>query len=156
MEEKIIKLINYFILKSNESWDSITQLKLQKLLYYSQAWYLAINWKELFKEDFQAWVHWPVLRSVYDNFKDKKPWDWINYEVNKAEVISALSSNEITFLEDLCTEYLGCTWFELEQMTHNEDPWIIARNGTPVDERSENIINKSTILDYYKQHLSNG
>ena len=38
-----------------EAGDSITHLKLQKLVYYAQAWFLALNDKPLFEEEMQAW-----------------------------------------------------------------------------------------------------
>jgi len=49
--------------------DNLTNLKLQKLLYYSQAWYLALNDETLFSDDIEAWVHGPVVSSVYQEYK---------------------------------------------------------------------------------------
>jgi uncharacterized phage-associated protein len=53
-----------------EAGDSITHLKLQKLLYYAQAWSLALNGIALFEDDFEAWAHIPVLPKVYQEYKD--------------------------------------------------------------------------------------
>lgn len=153
MESKIKDLIDYFIMRSNDSWDQLTQLKLQKLLYYVQSWYLAINWQPLFSEDFQAWIHWPVLRSVYDKYIGFKPWDSINIEIDNEWVCAKFTKNEIAFLDELSNEYLWCTWFELEQMTHNEDPWKITRWDMSIDQRSERIIDKWLIFKYYSSKL---
>ena len=53
-----------------EAGDSITHLKLQKLIYYSQAWSLALNGIALFEEDFEAWAHGPVIPEVYQEYKE--------------------------------------------------------------------------------------
>ncbi len=54
--------------------DSITHLKLQKLIYYAQAWSLALFKTSLFNEDLQAWVHGPVAPSIYRRFSTSG-WD---------------------------------------------------------------------------------
>jgi len=56
---------DYLISFAHSTGDVITNLKLQKLLFYSQAWYLALKDDYIFEEDFQAWVHGPVLVSQY-------------------------------------------------------------------------------------------
>ena len=66
------KIADYFIGLSNETGSLITNLKLQKLVYYAQAWSLALNNEELFADDFQAWVHGPVLVSLYDRYRTNK------------------------------------------------------------------------------------
>lgn len=53
----------------NEDTDDISNLKLQKLLYYAQGCYLAMYDAPLFKEDIVAWAHGPVVREVYDEYK---------------------------------------------------------------------------------------
>ena len=63
---------NYFLAKG---WDEkgippIDQMKLQKLLYYSHAWHLAIFNRPLFEEDFEAWPWGPVVRDVYFQTRD--------------------------------------------------------------------------------------
>ena len=55
------KVADYIILFFRERGENITNLKLQKLLYYAQAWNLAINNKRLMDANFQAWIHGPVL-----------------------------------------------------------------------------------------------
>ena len=54
-------LANFLLVTCRESGEVLTNLKLQKLMYYSQAWHLALRDIPLFNEDFQAWVHGPVL-----------------------------------------------------------------------------------------------
>jgi len=57
-------IADYFIYKGKEENKPITNKKLQKLLYYSQAWYLVFNKKPLFKDKIEAWVHGPAIRTI--------------------------------------------------------------------------------------------
>ena len=57
------------ILLSRERGIEITNLKLQKLLYYAQAWNLVFTGEPLFEADIEAWVHGPVVPSIFRRFK---------------------------------------------------------------------------------------
>ena len=52
---------DFLLIECRERGDILTNLKLQKLLYYAQAWYLVLLNKPLFAEDFQAWAHGHIL-----------------------------------------------------------------------------------------------
>lgn len=73
-------IADYFIAVSNSTHDLITNLRLQKLVYYAQAWHLAIYQEPLFSEDFQAWVHGPVIPQLYTQYKEYK-WNPITKDV---------------------------------------------------------------------------
>lgn len=61
---------HYIILFCNNLGVTINPLKLQKLLYYVQAWHISkFNKEILFDTLPEAWVNGPVYREVYDNFK---------------------------------------------------------------------------------------
>ena len=60
---------NYFIWFFQKHGDLITNLKLQKLLYFAQGWFLALYDTPLFKEEIQAWIHGPVVATVYHSYK---------------------------------------------------------------------------------------
>ena len=60
------QVADYFLsLVDEDAGDSMTNLRLQKLLFYAQAWHLALTNRPLFEEDFEAWVHGPVIPSFY-------------------------------------------------------------------------------------------
>jgi uncharacterized phage-associated protein len=147
---------DYFIALSNETQSLITNLKLQKIVYYAQAWHLAIIGKELFKEDFQAWVHGPVIPELYYTYKEFG-WKPIIREDLKPAILSRIKKEfpEETkkLLEDVTYEYFGLPTFELERLTHNEFPWMITRNGLPADEPSDRVIQKSLIKKYYAKFV---
>ena len=70
-------IANWFLSNiDRESGDSITHLKLQKLLYYAQAWYMVLTENEsepiLFEEKIEAWTHGPVVREVYNKYSEMR------------------------------------------------------------------------------------
>ena len=70
MSHNANKIADYILFKTQNTGDFLTNLKLQKLLYYAQAWYLANYQKPLFDEPIEAWVHGPVVVQVYNEFRD--------------------------------------------------------------------------------------
>lgn len=138
---------DYFIRLANETGSFVSNLKLQKLVYYAQAWYLALNDAPLFQEDFQAWIHGPVIPTLYQKYKDFG-WRPIIQDVNPRlpEVIQE-------FLNEVAEEYFACDAYELEQMTHIEDPWNCARNGLPSDTPSNAVIKKEWMKEYYSSRV---
>ena len=136
---------DFLLVNSREAGEVLTNLKLQKLLYYSQAWFLALVGRPLFDEDFQAWVHGPVLPSQYYRFNDFK-WQPITTDVSEPTFA------DTTIADHLCEvlEVFGPeSAFRLEQMTHGEQPWQLARGELPPHEPSRAIIRKEWMRDYY-------
>jgi uncharacterized phage-associated protein len=138
--ERIISL-------SYEKHNPVSNLKLQKLLYYAQAWNLALNEHPLFEEEIQAWVHGPVVPEVFRRYRDCK---W-------SPIPDSKDSSSYQFrahLEEVWKVYGAFTAFDLERLTHSEDPWKIARAGLAPDASSNNIISKSSMRDYYSARLN--
>ena len=135
--------------KLEEAPVSLTHLKLQKILYYIQAWSLGINEKALFNESFQAWVHGPVCREVYDRFSTKTMYSEIELSDRVKEGGFDLSSDQTNFIEYILENYLRFSGAELEDMTHKEQPWIEARSGLSQFARSENSISVDSMKEYY-------
>ncbi|TOQ55495.1 hypothetical protein CGG93_24970, partial [Vibrio parahaemolyticus] len=69
---KINDLADYIITKLSEGGESLNNLKLQKLTYYCDAWHLAFYDEKLVDTNFQAWIHGPVCRELYDRFSSSK------------------------------------------------------------------------------------
>lgn len=126
----------------------ITNLKLQKLLYYAQAWHLAIYSVELFPDDFEAWVHGPVVPAVFRAFRSS------NWATLTPQGTISLRHEAIYHLKQVWKVYGKFSAFELERMTHSEEPWRKARKGLAPDEPSHEIISKSSIKKYYASQLS--
>lgn len=151
------QIADWILSKVNtEKGDTISPLKLQKLLYYCQAWHLAIFKMPIFEEDVVAWAHGPVIPSQYNRFS----YILRNDNINPKKI----NIEEITF-EDLETEVLLTEVFELynehsatylENLTHSESPWINARGGLKSWERSNTIIAKEVMLNFYSELNSSG
>lgn len=136
-------IAEYFIWLANETGSFISNLKLQKLVYYAQAWHLALFNEPLFQEDFQAWVHGPVIPDLYHRYKQFS-WRPIDEEASPN-----FPEDILVFLEEVADEYFACDAYALEQMTHVEDPWLRAREGLPMDAPSNEVIRKEWMKEYY-------
>ena len=148
-------IANYFTCTiDREAGDSITHLKLQKLMYYAQSWSLVIFGKTLFNEDFQAWSHGPVLQSIYNNYKQ---YGYENIPLCSCE--NTLNEEVIKLLEEIKIVYGEKSAKHLENLTHSELPWIEARGGIDLELRSNTPISKNTMKNFYtnlhKQSLVN-
>lgn len=123
----------------------VDNLKLQKLLYYSQAVYLVLHeGNPLFSDDIEAWIYGPVVRSIYKEYK-KHGVDIIKQ--NQEEQIS-LTSDEIEAI-DFALEYYGrFTGPELINRTHQEAPWKSNFDSS----NNHKVIPNTDIYNYYKQY----
>lgn len=149
-----LEVAQYFIDQCDTAaGDSITHLKIQKLLYYVQAWGMVLAKKSFFSEKFQAWAHGPVLPSVYHELKTHG-FNNIAGEiiVNKAQFDEAI--NEI--LTEVWGTYGELSAKHLEQLTHQELPWQEARGNISPEARSENEINPETMTYYYSKLQTDG
>ena len=124
----------------------MTNLKLQKLIYYAQAWFLALHDTSIFDEDVQAWVHGPVLPSQYHRFSHFR-WQPILEEIGPPKI----GDEDVeTHLHEIIDVFGTETAVALERITHQEAPWIEARDGLPPDALCTNVITKESIRDYYR------
>lgn len=140
------------------SHEEMTPKKLQKMLYYCYVWVLTLcndsadNLENrLFNDEFQAWVHGPVLYDVYLEYRSNG-FNPISQEIN---------TETVPFSEDV-TDILNQVWDiygrfnanQLESLTHQEDPWINARKGLSPLERTNAIISDEDIFNYYIQRVN--
>ncbi len=141
----------YFVKFANDCGDPLTHLKLQKLVYYAQAWHLALNeGTPLFDDygEFEAWQHGPVNRALYREFADCKS-SIINHDVDEQLITQNLDLEELEFLHDVADVYFRFGAYELELMTHQETPWQEARGDLAPDAPSKNLINPETMRVFY-------
>jgi uncharacterized phage-associated protein len=131
-----------------EAGDAITHLKLQKLLYFAQAWYLANKGKPLFAAKFQAWAHGPVVREIYDRFKGQ---GWAGLEA--PEQPPKLGKATVDYLEQVFGIYGKFGAKHLEELTHQHAPWVEARGGIDPAARCETVISEESMRDYYGKKI---
>lgn len=152
MEKYSIEDIADFFLKivDRESESTITPLKLQKILYYSQGYYLAINKKELFPEDFQAWAHGPVNEEIYNKYKIYGYQSIPEPQYDTKD----FSKELVDFLNDIWATFGIYDGKYLEEQTHKETPWIIARKGYEPGAKCNQIITKASMKEYFEKIIN--
>ena len=141
-----------------QKYGPMSHLKLQKLLYYCEAYHLAYFEESIINEDFEAWVHGPVCREVYNSLKGNSVlYTDLGFNGNynpEGELQQVLSSNQFELLSDVLSELSNWSGLELENATHNELPWREARKDLGPADRCENKISKETMKLFYKAELN--
>ena len=114
----------------------LTTMKLQKLVYYCQAWSLAWDEVPLFPEDFEAWANGPVCPQLFDRHRGLFRLD--------SDFLKDIPDYDFTDDEigDKSPEWLS-------QLTHMELPWKMARGSVPLGEPCTNVITKESMMSYY-------
>ncbi|WGD98342.1 Panacea domain-containing protein [Bacillus safensis] len=141
----VIDVAEYFISLSEERTRfAITPLKLQKLLYYAQAFSLRDRKGTLFTEAIEAWQHGPVVPKIYRRYKDYGYFTIPHKEFdNKASVNEEpkLTDDEIETIKEVWEQFGHLDGKFLEELTHQEDPWIY----TTIND----VIEVQDIIDYF-------
>jgi len=122
----------------------ITTKKLQKLVYYTQAWHLARHGEAIFEEDVEAWVEGPIVRSLWSQHRK-------SYLVSSwpAGNPAALTSSETETVRWVVRKYGALSAESLSRMTHAETPWLMARSLLPANARSSAPVKKDHMRSYY-------
>ena len=122
----------------------ITAMKLQKLVYYAQAWHAVWSDHALFDEEIQAWANGPVVYDLYQKHKGQfRVAAWPDGDA------SSLSTDEADSVDVVLGAYNGFTAHQLSEMTHREDPWLDARNGLDDGVRGNRTITVGAMVEYY-------
>lgn len=148
---------DYVIQRVVEEKIDLSMLKLQKLLYYIQAWNLVHYRQPIFEAQFQAWVHGPVCRSVYDRFVDTHSlYSSVSFkDIREDFNPENLTEEERQLVNSVLDAYAGFSCTQLEEMTHTEQPWQEARKGYAPAARCEVEINQNTMQNFYRARLVN-
>jgi uncharacterized phage-associated protein len=137
------EVAKYFLsLVDEDTGDSITNLKLQKLLYYAQGFHLAIYGTELFPEEIEAWEYGPVVPKLYHSLKQQGSQP---ISISGSELPTRLDIKTQRFLNEVYSVYGQFSALKLMKMTHLEAPW----RDTPRGE----VITHSSMKRYFKTRL---
>ena len=126
MEKRKLKaneVADFFIcLGKAEQEDPMTNMRVNKLLYFAQGWYLQRFGKTLFAEPIKAWKYGPVVNSVYGRFRDMDRN--IILECSPDFDVSKFSSDEIQLLLDVYSKYRTYSTSRLVEKSHEANtPW---------------------------------
>jgi uncharacterized phage-associated protein len=122
----------------------MTAMKLQKLVYYSQAWSLVWDEAPLFSERIEAWANGPVVRELYEAHRGH--FQVSEWPAGNPEVLTQPQRDSI----EAVLEFYGhrsAQW--LSDLTHMEAPWRRAREGLQPGERGFREISLDTMAEYY-------
>lgn len=136
----ILDAARYLIFLSyGKNKNSLTPLKLQKVLYLAQGWSYVWDNVAAFNDDFCAWQYGPVNERVYEAFKK-----YGRSEIPEDEGITEISDKSVAeTLEAVWLEYGKMTAYDLVELTHRQKPWKIAY--------SQGIkITNSSIQEYFQ------
>ena len=122
--------------------------KLQKLVYYCQAWSLVWDEKPLFNSRIEAWANGPVCPDLFALHKGmfavgpQTPiWDGANPDT--------LTESERETIDAVLRDYGSMPGYELRELTHLEDPWKLARTGVQDMDNCSNEITRDSMRLYY-------
>jgi len=133
-----------YILEKQPKRRPITAWKLQKLVYYCQAWSLVWDEKPLFKEEIFAWANGPVVKELYKQHKGMFYVKELTRGISKS-----LTLNQKDTIDHVLKAYGDKSAQWLSDLTHLEQPWIEARKGLKSGERGEAEISLSAMHEYY-------
>ena len=142
----VFDVADFFIQMTNHSEDDqITNLKLNKLLYYAQGAFLARTGKPLFENNMEAWTYGPVIPDVYHKYKvcGKNPIASGEEEFDR----SHFTEEEFEVLLDVMREFGQYTGTKLVTLTHKPGtPWSETKDANKV------IIDLEMMKKYFIAH----
>ncbi len=144
---------------------AMSHLKLQKLLFYVQALHLAYFEQPIITDDFEAWLHGPVSRTVFNQVKDLSVLhNEIMFDTNEWQkgytpdiiIEGMVTEDQKELIDEVIDKYSTLTSSQLENLTHSEQPWIDARKGYGIADKCNVVIPKDEIMKFYKKELYAG
>lgn len=146
MSYPIIDIANKIIANTDiNQGETISNLKLQKLLYYMQGFFIAVFDKKLFEEPIEAWQYGPVVRDAYFYFKEFGP---SSISLKDDEKIIDLTEPEDELFREVMKEYGQFSAIKLMNMTHEESPWKKTFSENPQGE-----ISYVLLKEYFKTQI---
>jgi len=145
----VIDIAAYILSKTGD----VSTMKLQKLVYYSQAYSLVRNDVPLFENRIEAWANGPVIPDLFQTHKKK-------YVVRLESMDFPRNPVELSEMEKICVDTvihkLGLlSGAQLSELTHSEDPWQNSRRGLALNEPSKREITRESIKAYYATPFCN-
>ena len=137
--------VAYYIL---DKTGMIASRTLQKWLYYCKAWSCGWFGKALFPENFEAWAGGPVNRALYEKHEHVK---MVDQSLTKDISCNDLTDEQKSFVDMILKVYEDFDPDILSEMTHQEDPWKIARGELLPGEKGTTVISEPSLQKYYGQ-----
>ncbi|MDO7083581.1 type II toxin-antitoxin system antitoxin SocA domain-containing protein [Pseudocolwellia sp. AS88] len=126
----------------------MSPLKLQKLAYYCQGYFLATHSKRLFEDDINAWKHGPVVDVLYHEFKQHGS---TNIPHKQGDTFLGLNEENQKMIDYVLDNLGQLGGWNLRNKTHNESPWV---DTYLKGEGEGRVITDKLMTDYFSQELS--
>ncbi|KRD04945.1 hypothetical protein ASE48_20100 [Mycobacterium sp. Root265] len=123
----------------------MTAMKLQKLVYYSQAWHLVWEEQPLFARRIEAWANGPVCPALYREHRRQ-------FRVSESDIPGnpgALRAEEKSTIDSVVKFYGDKSAMWLSDLTHREQPWREARGALEPGAPSDTEITQAAMAEYY-------
>lgn len=154
-DNNIIYDAYYLINKFNENHNDVTNLQIQKLMYFFEAYYMNIyeDVDKLYECNFNAWAYGPVAIPLYKEFK-KFGNDPIILSDEDRRKGKEISQNKKKLLDNIYVAFRGKSSIELVKLTHMKNsPWdkVWKENGEKVGYGASTYIDKSETKEWFKK-----
>lgn len=123
----------------------MSTMKLQKLVYYSQAWNLVWDEKPLFTSRIEAWANGPVTRELYECHRGEFTASVTMFPGDS----NTLTTDEKETIDAVLDAYGHLSGQQLSDLSHSERPWREAREGVTDGAPSTNEVSKEVMQDFY-------
>lgn len=129
----------------NPEDNDLSNLKLQKLVWYCFGFYGALTGKTLFNDEINAWEHGPVVPTLYHEFKKfgRAP---VDVEI-ESDLNNKFDSEQLEIIKEVSDVFGKYSAWKLRNMTHEEEPWLN-------HETKAEVIPSSEIVSYFKTRLN--
>ncbi|MFG6097361.1 DUF4065 domain-containing protein [Leptothoe sp. ISB3NOV94-8A] len=141
-----LDIATYFLHRvDREAGDTISALKLQKLVYYAQVWSMVLRDQPLFQQPVEAWKHGPVVRELWETYNDYR------HEAIPAPSaqLPPFAPGELEVLDFVWARYGELSAHQLRELTHSEPPWQNTRDGLASDEASNRVISLEEMKTFH-------
>lgn len=130
--------------KEEDAQEMISNLKLQKLVYYAQGFHLAMFDVPFFNESIEAWTHGPVIPDLYHA---KKQFGDNGIPPNPKFDVSIFTPKQYDLLNEIYEVFGQFSAWKLRELTHQESPWL-------KNKHHKGLIPQTDLIDYFKTQLN--
>jgi uncharacterized phage-associated protein len=135
-------IAKYFLYRAEKDEERLSNLKLQKLVYYAQGLHLALYGKPLFNEEIEAWTYGPVIPELYHEYKingaNGIPGD-IEFDLD------SIDQDTRVFLDEIYTVFGQFSAQRLVDISHSDDCWSLEAIG--------NVITHKEMAEALKKYI---
>lgn len=145
--EKVLAVAKHlFTMYKEEFHKNMDEMKMHKLMYFSQRESLIQHDEPLFEECFSSWRYGPVLLSVREEFMKASPFE---------DIDDSISSDAKALIKDVLSRYGSISSWNLSVMSHEELSWKLARSGLEPSENGTRQLSIDAIrLDAVRERLA--